>query len=134
MTDNKGYKEGIAFFEFKLLKLFNIYKPHIIYGKDNSFYNTNIDERRNLTMTTQHFGRIVRDRRERKRYTIAHTAELAGLSSVGLTLIEFGDSDPKLSSVVHLAAALNIDLGELNACKPVPNEEQVLIQSERTKQ
>lgn len=69
-------------------------------------------------MHTQHFGRIVRDKRERKRYTVAYAAELAGLSSNGLTLIEFGDSDPKLSSVINLATALNIDLGELNACKP----------------
>ena len=78
-------------------------------------------------MSTQHFGRIVRDKRERKRFTIAHTAELAGLSSMGLTLIEFGDSDPKLSSVLHLATALNIDLGELNACKPAEQTENELL-------
>ena len=77
-------------------------------------------------MFTRHFGRIVRDKRERKRYTIAHAAELAGLSTTGLTLIEFGDSDPKLSSVIHLATVLNIDLGELNACKQAVE----LVQSE----
>ena len=77
-------------------------------------------------MFTQHFGRIVRDKRERKRFTIAHTAELAGLSTTGLTLIEFGDSDPKLSSVINLATALNIDLGELNVCKPKKAEETIL--------
>ena len=74
-------------------------------------------------MFTQHFGRIVRNKRERNHFTIAHTAELAGLSTTGLTLIEFGDSDPKLSSVINLATALNIDLGELNACKPKETEE-----------
>lgn len=69
-------------------------------------------------MNTTHFGRIVRDKRERKRLTVAHAAELAGLSETGLTLIELGDSNPKLSSVLGLAAVLDIDLGDLNTCKP----------------
>ena len=77
-------------------------------------------------MFTRHFGRIVRDRRERMHLTIAKTAELAGLSGPGLTLIEFGDSDPKLSNVLHLEAVLNIDLGDLNACKPDKSEETIL--------
>jgi len=61
-------------------------------------------------MFTRHFGRIVRDKRERKRLTVARTAELAGLSEAGLTLIEMGDSNPKLSSITSLAAVL----GEIN--------------------
>lgn len=77
-------------------------------------------------MFTKHFGRIVRDNRERKRLTIAKTAELAGLSGPGLTMIEFGDSDPKLSSIVKLAAVLDIDLGDLNACKPEEITETIL--------
>ncbi len=77
-------------------------------------------------MFTRHFGRIVRDKRERKRLTVARAAELSGLSCPGLTMIEFGDSDPKLSSIVKLAAVLDIDLGDLNACKPEKSEETIL--------
>lgn len=69
-------------------------------------------------MFTKHFGRIVRDKRERLRLTVAHTAELAGLSETGLTMIELGDTNPKLSSIISLATVLDIDLGALNACKP----------------
>ena len=67
-------------------------------------------------MTTQHFGKIVRDRRERLGLSISETAERCGLSTRGLELIELGDSDPKLSSVLRIAAALNIDLGEIASC------------------
>ena len=77
-------------------------------------------------MFTQHFGRIVRDKRERKHLTVAKAAELADLSGAGLTLIEFGDSDPKLSSIVRLATVLDIDLGELNSCKSAKIEETIL--------
>ena len=77
-------------------------------------------------MFTQHFGRIVRDTRERKHLTVARTAELAGLSETGLTLIELGDSNPKLTSIVSIAAALDIDLGVLNACKPNDTDDTLL--------
>ena len=77
-------------------------------------------------MFTRHFGRIVRDKRERKRLTVAHAAELAGLSETGLTMIELGDTNPKLSSIINLAAVLDIDLGEINACKPERSEETIL--------
>ena len=69
-------------------------------------------------MFTRHFGRIVREKRERLHMTVAHTAELAGLSEAGLILIEMGDTNPKLSSIVSIAAVLDIDLGDLNTCKP----------------
>ena len=75
---------------------------------------------------TNNFGRIVRDKRERKRLTVAHTAELAGLSENGLTMIELGDTNPKLSSIVALAKVLDIDLGDLNSCKPERPEETIL--------
>ncbi len=64
------------------------------------------------------FGRIVRDKRERKGWTIRRAAEEAGLSDRGLEMIELGDSDPKLSNVLNIAHALEIDLGEINICKP----------------
>ena len=63
----------------------------------------------------QKFGRMVRNKRELRRMSIEHTAELCGLSAVGLSLIEFGDSNPKLSTVLSIARVLDIDLGELNS-------------------
>lgn len=62
----------------------------------------------------QKFGKIVRDKRERKGMSLERTAELCGLSVQGLELIELGDSNPKLSSVLSIASVLDIDLGELN--------------------
>lgn len=68
---------------------------------------------------TQHFGRIVRERREALGLCIEATAELCKMSYKGLEEIELGDSDPRLSSVLNICAALGIDLGELNSCVPV---------------
>lgn len=64
------------------------------------------------------FGKIVRNKRERKGLTLKQVAELSGLSERGLIMIELGDSDPKLSSVLNLACALDINLGEMNICMP----------------
>ena len=69
-------------------------------------------------MTTCNFGTIVRRERERKRLSLARAAEMAGLSDAGLALIELGDSNPKLSSVLSVAAVLGIDLGDIDICKP----------------
>ena len=44
-----------------------------------------------MTMKTQHFGRIVREKREQLGLSIRKAAELAGLSDRGLELIELGD-------------------------------------------
>ena len=66
--------------------------------------------------STQHFGRIVREKRERLGLTIKEAAERCALSDRGLELIELGDSNPKLSSVLNIAHALDIDLGEINTC------------------
>ena len=68
---------------------------------------------------TQHFGRIVRERRESLGLCIEAAAELCKMSYKGLEEIELGDSDPRLSSVLNICAALGIDLGELNSCVPV---------------
>lgn len=70
-------------------------------------------------MATQHFGRIVREKRERLGLTIKEASELCGLSDRGLELIELGDSDPKLSSVLRIATALDLDLGDISSCIPV---------------
>lgn len=65
---------------------------------------------------TQHFGRIIRDRRENKRLTIREVAEMCDMSDRGLENIELGDSNPKLSNVLAIADALGLDLGDLNSC------------------
>lgn len=67
---------------------------------------------------THHFGRLAREHRERRKLTIEKTAELCGMSYKGYEEIELGDSDPKLSSVLNIAAALEMDLGILNSCVP----------------
>ena len=68
---------------------------------------------------TQHFGRMMRERREALGLSIEKAAELCGMSYKGLKKIELGDSDPKLSSILNISAALGINLEELNACIPV---------------
>lgn len=59
---------------------------------------------------TQHFGRMVRERRETLGLSMEKAAELYGMSYKGLEEIELGDSDPKLSSVLNISAILGIAL------------------------
>ncbi|MBQ8393745.1 MAG: helix-turn-helix transcriptional regulator [Clostridia bacterium] len=65
---------------------------------------------------TIHYGRIVRNYRERARMTIEEAAEKYGISTAGLEKIELGISDPKLSTVLKIAYVLKIDMGILNTC------------------
>ena len=65
-------------------------------------------------LNSKHFGKIIRDRREKKKLNIAEVAELCEMSYKGYEEIELGDSDPKLSSVLKIVKVLGIDLGELN--------------------
>lgn len=67
---------------------------------------------------TQHFGRMVRERREALGLSIEAAAAICKMSYKGLEEIELGDSDPKLSSVLNISAALGIDLSGLNYCVP----------------
>jgi len=67
---------------------------------------------------TQHFGRIVREHREKRGLSLKTVAELCGISERGLEQIELGDTNPKLSNVLSIAATLEIDIGELNSCIP----------------
>ena len=69
-------------------------------------------------MSTRNFGLMARKKREGKGLTVAEAAELCGLSDRGLALIELGDVDPKLSSVLNIAAVLEIYLGDVEGCKP----------------
>ena len=65
---------------------------------------------------TVHYGRIVRDYRERAEMTIEEAAEKYGISATGLEKIELGKSDPKLSTILRIADVLKIDMGVLNTC------------------
>ena len=62
---------------------------------------------------TRHFGRIIRQHRERKGLTIRELAELCNMSERGLELIELGDSDPKFSNVLGITKALGLNMGDL---------------------
>jgi len=67
---------------------------------------------------TKHFGRMLREQRNHNGWTLEKTAELCNMSYKGYEEIELGDSDPKLSTVLSIAAAFDLDLGELNSCVP----------------
>ncbi len=56
------------------------------------------------------FGRFVRKHRIQKHLTMEQMAELCDLSVRGYSDIEFGQSNPKLSSVVKIAIALDLDM------------------------
>ena len=73
---------------------------------------------------TRHFGRIIRNKRKTKGLTIKELAELCDLSERGLSLIELGDSDPKLSNVIGITKALEIDMGDLAFCKRINKREE----------
>ena len=70
-------------------------------------------------MNTRHFGRIMRERRENSFISLRALSDLVDISEHALRSIELGDSDPKLSSVLKIAGALQIDMGMLNSCIPV---------------
>ena len=74
-------------------------------------------------MPSNNLGNLIRQKRERKHLTVAHAAELCGISDRGLALIEFGDSDPRLSSVLKIATALEINLGDIEGCKQAARSE-----------
>lgn len=67
---------------------------------------------------TQHFGRMVREHRKKLGLSIEKAAELCGISYRGLAKIEFGDSDPRLTTVLNIAAGMKMDMRELNSCVP----------------
>ena len=70
-------------------------------------------------MNTRHFGRIMRERRENSYISLRALSDLVDISEHALRSIELGDSDPKLSSVLKIAGALQIDMGMLNSCVPL---------------
>ena len=70
-------------------------------------------------MNTVHFGRIMRERRENSFISLRALSDVVDMSEHALRNIELGDSDPKLSNVLKIAGALQIDMGMLNSCIPV---------------
>ena len=70
-------------------------------------------------MNTKHFGRIMRERRENSYISLRALSDVVDMSEHALRNIELGDSDPKLSNVLKIAGALQIDMGMLNSCIPV---------------
>ena len=68
-------------------------------------------------MSSRNLGQLIRKKRERMHLTIARASELCGLSDRGLLQIELGDVDPRLSSLLKIAAVLEIDLGDIENCK-----------------
>ena len=75
-------------------------------------------------MFSHKIGSIIRERREIRKLTIAKAAELCDMSDRGLSLIELGDVDPKLSSLLKIAAVLGIYLGDVENCKETNMSEQ----------
>ena len=70
-------------------------------------------------MNTRHFGRIMRERRENSYISLRALSDVVDMSEHALRNIELGDSDPKLSNVLKITGALQIDMGMLNSCIPV---------------
>ena len=70
-------------------------------------------------MNTKHFGRIMRECRENSYISLRALSDVVDMSEHALRNIELGDSDPKLSNVLKIAGALQIDVGMLNSCIPV---------------
>lgn len=70
-------------------------------------------------MNTTHFGRIMRERRENSFISLRALSDVVDMSEHALRNIELGDSDPKLSNVLKIAGALQIDMGMLNSCIPI---------------
>ena len=70
-------------------------------------------------MNTKHFGRIMRERRENSFISLRALSDVVDMSEHALRSIELGDSDPKLSNVLKIAGALQIDMGMLNSCIPI---------------
>jgi len=59
------------------------------------------------------FGRHLRAIREEKGWTLEHFAEVAKMNELQIGHIERGASDPKLSTILKLAKALNVRPAEL---------------------
>lgn len=68
------------------------------------------------------FGIEIRNYREKKKLTRWQVAELCDVSDKCIENIELGQSDPRLSTVLKMAWAVEMDIGELNRFIPKENE------------
>lgn len=60
------------------------------------------------------FGSFIREKREYLNYSREYLAEQCSLSDKCIANIERGKSNPKLSTVLELCCACNINIGELS--------------------
>ena len=63
---------------------------------------------------THHIGRKIRNRREKLGWSLEYAAEKCELCSRALEDIELGKTDPHLSTILKIAYALDLDVGELD--------------------
>ena len=61
-------------------------------------------------MEKMNFGQVARRKRKELGLTLEKASELCGMSYKGLEEIELGASDPKLSTVLKISEALELDL------------------------
>ena len=59
------------------------------------------------------FGCFIKEKREDLEYSREYLAEQCSLSDRCIANIEYGKSDPKLSTVLNLCVQCNISVGEL---------------------
>lgn len=70
------------------------------------------------------FGSLVREKRRAKGLSIEAAAARCGISGRGLSNLERGISEPLLPNLLTIAAALEIDLGELDTLKSMFPQEK----------
>ena len=56
---------------------------------------------------------LIRQKRQKKGYTIDKLAELANMSKGHLSRIERGETDPTISTLARIAMALKVEVEEL---------------------
>ena len=56
---------------------------------------------------------LIRQKRQKKGYTIDKLAELANISKGHLSRIERGETDPTISTLARIAMALKVEVEEL---------------------
>jgi transcriptional regulator with XRE-family HTH domain len=71
-----------------------------------------------------HIVRLLRDAREKKGITMYAAAQLSGLSHQMIAYVENGKRRPSLETTVRMAAAIEVDFGEIvkAACKAASGE------------
>ncbi len=66
---------------------------------------------------TKHIGRKIRIQREKLGWSLEYAAEKCNMCARALNNIELGKSDPRLSTVVKIANALDMDWNDLESCR-----------------